>query len=134
MQFNINQAKIFSHSVVYKQNQVMLMIRSLLNQAKSTANKNYLTTICQQRSFKDDGNNNNNNRSKIGQTTILVQDGCDIQELPVVVRKIGQDEFLSLCNNLQEISGFEEKGCPESNKVSAKYSFFINLLNLLITG
>uniref|UniRef100_A0A182PP07 RAP domain-containing protein n=1 Tax=Anopheles epiroticus TaxID=199890 RepID=A0A182PP07_9DIPT len=31
--------------------------------------------------------------------TILVQQGCDIQELPVVVRKIAEDEFVSFVSN-----------------------------------
>ncbi|XP_058053445.1 FAST kinase domain-containing protein 3, mitochondrial-like [Anopheles bellator] len=31
--------------------------------------------------------------------TILVQQGCDIQELPVVVRKIGEDEFVSFVSD-----------------------------------
>ncbi|XP_055591661.1 FAST kinase domain-containing protein 3, mitochondrial-like [Uranotaenia lowii] len=32
-------------------------------------------------------------------TTILVQQGCDIQELPVVVRKVAEDEFVALISN-----------------------------------
>ncbi|XP_053676183.1 uncharacterized protein LOC128726402 [Anopheles nili] len=32
-------------------------------------------------------------------TTILVQQGCDIQELPVVVRKIAEDEFVSFVSD-----------------------------------
>lgn len=96
----------------------MLMLRCLLNQAKLTANKNYLhiTAIYHQKNFKDDGNNNGKS-SKIGQTTILVQDGCDIQELPVVVRKVGHDEFLALCNNLQEPYA-ETQDDDECNKIS----------------
>lgn len=44
-------------------------------------------------------NRNNEKPNGLGQTTILVQQGCDIQELPVIMRKIGQDEIVALCSN-----------------------------------
>lgn len=44
-------------------------------------------------------NRNNEKPNVLGQTTILVQQGCDIQELPVIMRKIGQDEIVALCSN-----------------------------------
>ncbi|XP_001864674.2 FAST kinase domain-containing protein 3, mitochondrial [Culex quinquefasciatus] len=43
--------------------------------------------------------NGNNNKSFVRNTTILVQQGCDIQELPVVVRKVAEDEFVALISN-----------------------------------
>ncbi|XP_063703123.1 FAST kinase domain-containing protein 3, mitochondrial-like [Culicoides brevitarsis] len=55
-------------------------------------------------SFSKNGNNNNknsNNKEQLGQSTILVQQGCDIQELPVIVRRLGQDEFAAFyCDKL----------------------------------
>lgn len=37
--------------------------------------------------------------SGIGHTTILVQQGASIQELPVIVRRAGQREFVAFCSN-----------------------------------
>lgn len=46
------------------------------------------------------GNSNNNGgKGFVRNTTILVQQGCDIQELPVVVRKIAEDEFAAFISN-----------------------------------
>lgn len=42
---------------------------------------------------------NPNDKHGLGQTTILVQQGCDIQELPAIMRKIGQDDIVALCSS-----------------------------------
>lgn len=42
---------------------------------------------------------NGGGKGIIRNTTILVQQGCDIQELPVVVRKVAEDEFVALISN-----------------------------------
>lgn len=56
----------------------------------------------------DDGDNNSNdcstseklnNRSGLGQTVILVQQGTEIQELPLILRRYGQNDIVALCSN-----------------------------------
>uniref|UniRef100_A0A182TIS7 RAP domain-containing protein n=1 Tax=Anopheles melas TaxID=34690 RepID=A0A182TIS7_9DIPT len=42
---------------------------------------------------------NTSSKKFVRNATILVQQGCDIQELPVVVRKIAEDEFVSFVSN-----------------------------------
>lgn len=52
-----------------------------------------------------------NNRNDLGQSTILVQQGADIHELPVIVRRLGQDEFIALCNDkLPSMNGENQNG------------------------
>ncbi|XP_049296025.1 FAST kinase domain-containing protein 3, mitochondrial-like [Anopheles funestus] len=41
----------------------------------------------------------NTSKKFVRNATILVQQGCDIQELPVVVRKIAEDEFVSFVSD-----------------------------------
>lgn len=54
--------------------------------------------------FNNNNNNNNSSKDQIGQSTILVQQGCDIQELPVIVRKLGHDEFVAFyCNKIPSL-------------------------------
>uniref|UniRef100_A0A182T5Z8 Uncharacterized protein n=1 Tax=Anopheles maculatus TaxID=74869 RepID=A0A182T5Z8_9DIPT len=43
--------------------------------------------------------NNSGTKKFVRNATILVQQGCDIQELPVVVRKIAEDEFVSFVSD-----------------------------------
>ncbi|XP_055628868.1 FAST kinase domain-containing protein 3, mitochondrial-like [Toxorhynchites rutilus septentrionalis] len=45
------------------------------------------------------GANGGGGKGFVRNTTILVQQGCDIQELPVVVRKVAEDEFVALISN-----------------------------------
>uniref|UniRef100_A0A1B0GJV6 Putative fast kinase domain-containing protein 3 n=1 Tax=Lutzomyia longipalpis TaxID=7200 RepID=A0A1B0GJV6_LUTLO len=40
-----------------------------------------------------------NNSGSVRHTTILVQNGASIQELPVIVKKAGQREFVAYCSN-----------------------------------
>lgn len=54
--------------------------------------------------------NNEKSTNNLGQTTILVQQGCDIQELPVIMRKIGQDEIVALCSNSTTINVAVDEG------------------------
>lgn len=62
-----------------------------------------------------------NKQHGLGQTTILVQQGCDIQELPVIMRKIGQDDIVALCasstspQSLDGASSIDSSSLPTSN-------------------
>lgn len=58
-----------------------------------------------------------NNRNDIGHSTILVQQGCDIQELPVIVRRLGQDDFIALCTNKfpNKNNGSDSNGAAGAN-------------------
>ncbi len=40
----------------------------------------------------------------LGQATILVQQGCDIQELPVIMRKMDHDDMVALCSNASSVN------------------------------
>lgn len=73
-----------------------------------------------------------NKQHGLGQTTILVQQGCDIQELPVIMRKIGQDDIVALCatstspqslEKASSISGGETSSSPtRSSNLSSNNS------------
>ncbi|XP_055538049.1 FAST kinase domain-containing protein 3, mitochondrial-like [Wyeomyia smithii] len=60
----------------------------------------------------DSAGSNGPGKGFVRNTTILVQQGCDIQELPVVVRKVAEDEFVSFISNKivdhQPSSGFTD--------------------------
>lgn len=44
-------------------------------------------------------------QATLGQTVILVQQGTEIQELPVIMRRFGKDDVMSLCSNTIHIDG-----------------------------
>lgn len=53
---------------------------------------------------EDDGGHTNISKSaSLGQTVVLIQQGAEIQELPVIMRKFGQDDVVSLCSNKSQI-------------------------------
>uniref|UniRef100_A0A336MI15 CSON000274 protein n=1 Tax=Culicoides sonorensis TaxID=179676 RepID=A0A336MI15_CULSO len=85
-----------------KSNHIFNSIGALNNKFSSTFNSNN----------NNDNNNSGKNRYRdqsLGQTTILVQQGCDIQELPVIVRKLGHDEFVALyCDKIPSLSGQDD--------------------------
>lgn len=60
----------------------------------------------------------------LGQTTILVQQGCDIQELPVIMRKIGQDDIVALCTNANDSTAISVAN--NNNNNSTKSNSFIS--------
>lgn len=53
----------------------------------------------------EDGNSTSGHSPSLGQTVILVQQGNEIQELPVIMRKFGQNEVGSLCANAMTVDG-----------------------------
>lgn len=54
-------------------------------------------------------------RAALGQTTILVQQGGEIQELPVIMRKIGQDDITAMCSSHALVQSLSDHPCaPES--------------------
>ncbi|XP_058463292.1 FAST kinase domain-containing protein 3, mitochondrial-like [Malaya genurostris] len=64
--------------------------------------QNYIPTFARACLFSSDSSSNGESGAGKGfvrNTTILVQQGCDIQELPVVVRKVAEDEFVSFISN-----------------------------------
>lgn len=77
-----------------------IMSRCIFNQLKCCRSRftqsNYTLTSTTGRTF---ARGNNDKQGGLGHTTILVQQGCDIQELPVIMRKFGQDELVALCSN-----------------------------------
>ena len=71
--------------------------------SKSSVSATATTTIIS-RNFSDSSSTNGSSNDKttpttLGQTTILVQQGCDIQELPVILRKMKSDEFATICTD-----------------------------------
>lgn len=68
--------------------------------SRFTASKQLLTSNPTSRSFS----NSRSEKNVLGQTTILVQQGCDIQELPVIMRKIGHDDMVALCSNASSMN------------------------------
>ncbi|XP_053689474.1 FAST kinase domain-containing protein 3, mitochondrial-like [Sabethes cyaneus] len=65
----------------------------------------------------DSTENNGKSKGLVRNTTILVQQGSNIQELPVVVRKVAEDEFVSLISN----KIIENQPTPESADQSSEY-------------
>lgn len=53
--------------------------------------------------------NSKSEKNVLGQTTILVQQGCDIQELPVIMRKIDHDDIVALCSNATSASDITKR-------------------------
>lgn len=81
------------------------MSRYIFNQLKCcrsrfTTSKQLLTSNGTTRSFS----NSRSEKNVLGQTTILVQQGCDIQELPVIMRKIDHDDIVALCSNTTSVN------------------------------
>lgn len=69
-------------------------------------------------------------KNDLGQTTILVQQGCDIQELPVIVRKLGQDQFVAFCSNkvpTDSFNGSTPNGSDSNGKNGSQPASFINI-------
>lgn len=88
------------------------MSRCIFNQlrccrSRFTTQSNYISAAVNR--TITNRNNNNEKSNGLGQTTILVQQGCDIQELPVM-RKIGQDEIVALCSNATTINVAVDEG------------------------
>ncbi|XP_037049097.1 FAST kinase domain-containing protein 3, mitochondrial-like [Bradysia coprophila] len=48
--------------------------------------------------------NSKSEKNVLSQTTILVQQGCDIQELPVIMRRIDHDDMVALCSNANSVN------------------------------
>lgn len=76
------------------------MSRYILSQLKCcrsrfTTSKVLLTSNPTARSFS----NTKSEKNVLGQTTILVQQGCDIQELPAIMRKMDHDGMVALCSS-----------------------------------
>ncbi|XP_055390524.1 FAST kinase domain-containing protein 3, mitochondrial-like [Condylostylus longicornis] len=72
----------------------------------------------------------------VGQTSILVQHGSDIQELPVVLRKIKTDEFVTIWsepNNTEMIDG-NNQTLNKVNQIEVKSEEAIKLLNNCVTS
>ncbi|XP_058835555.1 FAST kinase domain-containing protein 3, mitochondrial-like [Topomyia yanbarensis] len=85
--------------------------------------QNFLPSFARACLFSTDstGGNAGNGAGKgfVRNTTILVQQGCDIQELPVVVRKVAEDEFVSfISNKVLE----NQHGNPQADAASADQS------------
>lgn len=82
------------------------MSRYILSQLKCcrsrfTASKQLLTSNpTTTRSFS----NSRSEKNTLGQTTILVQQGCDIQELPVIMRRMDHDDMVALCSNASTVN------------------------------
>lgn len=47
-------------------------------------------------------------RHGLGQTVILVQQGIEVQELPFILRRVGQNEIISLCSNEREVKNLHK--------------------------
>jgi hypothetical protein len=82
------------------------MSRSLLKSIKLCTNKysssallNNVHHSSQCRLFSNRENDDGNNNNDLRHTTILIQHGTDFQELPVIVRKIDQDQLVAFCSN-----------------------------------
>ena len=59
--------------------------------------------------------NKSTKRDDLGQTTILLEDGTDIQELPVIVRKVSGKESVVFCENRGEIFDGNKHGNGSDN-------------------
>lgn len=68
--------------------------------SRFTASKQLLTSNPTTRSFS----NSKSEKIALGQTTILVQQGSDIQELPAIMRKMGHDDIVALCSNASSVN------------------------------
>lgn len=68
--------------------------------SRFTTSKQLLTSNPATRCFS----NSRSEKNVLGQTTILVQQGCDIQELPVIMRKIDHDDMVALCSNASSVN------------------------------
>lgn len=73
-------------------------LSSLIQKIESTKVKHFSCSSVKN-SSEDDNNDSKKDTNRLGHTTILVQQGCDIQELPVIVRKIGQNDIIALLSN-----------------------------------
>ncbi|XP_053666772.1 FAST kinase domain-containing protein 3, mitochondrial-like [Anopheles marshallii] len=64
---------------------------------------------------------NASSKKFVRNATILVQQGCDIQELPVVVRKIAEDEFVSFVSDkiITAPPSINAEEGPKANKLQA---------------
>ena len=64
---------------------------------------NYYCVATQSRQYARNSNSSSKNESLektvIGHSTVVVQQGIDIQELPVIIKKIGQEDLANLCSN-----------------------------------
>lgn len=71
----------------------------------------------------------------IGQTTILVQRGCDIQELPCILKKLDKDEFVTICanksNNIDN-DGFQKNSESEVSKTTPATTVGINNEGIIV--
>lgn len=63
--------------------------------SRFTTSSQIFTTNPTARNFS----NSKSEKNVLSQTTILVQQGCDIQELPVIMRRIDHDDMVALCSN-----------------------------------
>lgn len=56
-------------------------------------------------SSSEDGNGDSKNRAHaLGQTVVLVQQGIEIQELPIILRRYGQHDVAAFCSNELQFS------------------------------
>lgn len=81
--------------------------------SRFTASKQLLTSNPSNptRSFS----NSRSEKNVLGQTTILVQQGCDIQELPVIMRKMGHDDMVALCSNASSANEIVSRHSGDDN-------------------
>lgn len=86
---------------------ILNQLRCCRSSRSTLSNAYFLTKLrCHSRDNNGKGDDGGNyNDTALGQTVILVQQGNEIQELPVIMRKFGQDELVSLCSNIVQIDG-----------------------------
>lgn len=78
----------------------LLCCRSRFSHGGGSAAAAAAVALTSNRNFtRNNASSSDGKPSGLGQTTILVQQGCDIQELPVIMRKIGQDDIVALCSS-----------------------------------
>lgn len=122
----------------------------ILNQLRCCRSRVNLNRRCglnsqQARAYSDDANGDGDDvntakgqksrrHGQLGQAVILVQQGVEVQELPIIVRRYGQNEIVSFCTNKIPLEHLQNKNASDSQSGTAGVSSAqpINSTNVVI--